>query len=165
MKIIFGTKHGESQSVRLNGKYIKQLFKVPDAVGYLPQDGFVMRYLTFIDLVKIYGLESSLTHLWQIEEIRSNAKIKFANLSGGVKRVMEIMAVLYSPSSFTMLDEPFSYLSPLLIEKVIPHIRRQSLTKGIILTDHQHDTVASVCDQYCVLSNGTLSALKKIETG
>ncbi len=54
MKIIFGTLRGESQSVRLNGQYVKQLFKSPNTVHYLPQDGFSMNYLTFNDLVRIF---------------------------------------------------------------------------------------------------------------
>ena len=54
---------------------------------------------------------------------------------------MEIVTVLYAKSSFALLDEPFSYLSPVLVEKIIPYIRYQSQTKGIVLTDHQYKHV------------------------
>ena len=156
MKIIFGTLHGESQSVRLNGQYVQQLFKLPNTVHYLPQDGFAMNYLTFNDLIKIFRLEGTLDRIRDLEEINTNANRKIGQLSGGVKKLMEIITVLYTPGAFVLLDEPFSYLSPVLVEKIIPHIRYQSQTKGIILTDHQYRNVMAVSDRRYMIANGAL---------
>ena len=156
MKIIFGTLRGESQSVRLNGRYVEQLFKTPQAVHYLPQDGFAMDYLTFNDLVKTFRLEPALSRIQEVEEIGAYAAYKIGHLSGGVKKLVEIVTVLYTPGAFVLLDEPFSYLSPVLVEKIIPHIRYQSQTKGIILTDHQYRNVMAVSNRRYVIANGVL---------
>lgn len=156
MKIIFGTLRGESQSVRLNGQYVKQLFKSPNTVHYLPQDGFSMNYLTFNDLVRIFRLEPALDRIQDLEEISTNADRNIGQLSGGVKKLVEILTVLYTPGAFVLLDEPFSYLSPVLVEKVIPHIRHQSQTKGIILTDHQYRNVMTVSNRRYVIADGAL---------
>ncbi len=156
MKIIFGTLHGESQSVRLDGQYVKQLFRSPNTVHYLPQDGFAMNYLTFNDLIKIFRLEETLDRIRDLEEINTNANRKIGQLSGGVRKLMEIIIVLYTPGAFVLLDEPFSYLSPVLVEKIIPHIRYQSQTKGIILTDHQYRNVMTVSDRRYVITDGAL---------
>ena len=161
MKIIFGTLRGDYQSVRLNGTYVKQLFKVPHTIHYLPQDGFGMDYLTFHDLVKIFELQASLDHIHDLEDVSRSAHQKISRLSGGVKKLMEIVTVLYTPGAFALLDEPFSYLSPVLVEKIIPHIRAQSQVKGIILTDHQYENVLSISNRRYVMTNGTL---KKVET-
>ena len=75
---------------------------------------------------------------------------------------MEIITLLYTPSKFLLLDEPFSFLAPVLVEKIIPHIESQSLNKGIILTDHQYETVLSICNKYYVLNNGTLTQIKDV---
>lgn len=160
MKIIFGTLRGENQSVRLNGSYVKCLFKIPGAIHYLPQPGFSMNYLTFNDLVKTFRLEADIVHRLAIEEVRNNANEKLGNLSGGVKKLMEIITVLYTKGSFVMLDEPFSYLSPVLVEKLVPHLRHQSQFKGIIITDHQYETVLSVCHHCYILTNGTLNQIE-----
>ena len=161
MKIIFGTLRGEHQSVRLNKTYVKQLFSIPNAIHYLPQDGFAMNYLTFNDLVTIFSLEAHLARILEIEEIKDNINEKIGNLSGGVKKLMEIVTVLYTEGLFVMLDEPFSYLSPVLVERIIPHIKYQSQTKGIILTDHQYETVLSVGNKYYMLIHGTLKRIEK----
>ena len=117
-------------------------------------------YLTFHDLVKIFHLQASLDQIYDIEEVSQQAQQKIGNLSGGVKKLVEIITVLYTPGLFALLDEPFSYLSPVLVEKVIPHIRHQSQAKGIILTDHQYRNVFTVSNQNYVISDG---ALKRVE--
>lgn len=156
MRIIFGTLRGESQSVRLNGRYVKQLFRIPQTVHYLPQDGFSMNYLTFNDLVKTFRLEATLDRIREVEEISMNADRKIGQLSGGVKKLVEIITVLHTPGAFVLLDEPFSYLSPVLVEKIIPHIRYQSQRKGIILTDHQYRNVMAVSNRRYVIADGAL---------
>ena len=160
MKIIFGTLRGEHQSVRFNGKYTEQLFTIPNAVHYLPQDGFAMNYLSFEDLTKIFELNRHLDSILKIEEITRNRKEKLGTLSGGIKKLMEIIVSLYSRASFVLLDEPFSFLSPVLVEKIIPHIITQSQHKGIILADHQYQTVLSVCNKYYVLTSGCLTPIQ-----
>lgn len=159
MKIIFGTLKAEHQSVRLNGTYTRQLFKIPNAVHYLPQQGFAMNYLTFNDLISIFDLTADLNHILELEDIRENAHQKTGTLSGGVRKLVEIMTVLYARGSFALLDEPFSYLSPVLVEKVIPHLRRQAQIKGIILTDHQYENVLAVSNRRYVLTQGAIKEI------
>ncbi len=162
LKIIFGSLKGENQSVRLNGKYSPILFKVPRAISYLPQDGFVPNYFCFEDLVKIFRLSEKLDVILSIEEIDKYKSTRFKHLSGGIKKLMEIMTILYSSSKFLLLDEPFSFLAPVLVEKIIPHIESQSLHKGIILTDHQYETVLSICNKYYVLNNTAITLIKDV---
>ena len=162
LKIIFGTLKGESQSVRLNRKYTPQLFKKPQAVHYMPQDGFVMNYLSFDDLINIFQLQAHLDKIFELKEIKKNRREHVGNLSGGEKKVMEIITLLYTKGEFVILDEPFSYLSPILIEKLIPHLHYQAQTKGIILTDHQYETVFQVCSKYYVLNEGILTQVKQV---
>ena len=160
LKIIFGTLQGDHQSVRLNGVYTRQPFRVPNTVHYLPQNGFVMDYLTFHDLVNIFKLSARLDRIQAVEEVSQHAHQKLGSLSGGVRKLMEIITVLYTPGLFALLDEPFSYLSPVLVEKIIPHLRYQSQVKGIILTDHQYENVLSVSRRAYVIVNGVLKPVE-----
>ena len=81
---------------------------------------------------------------------------KLGKLSGGERRLMELMVLLYAPGKFLLLDEPFSYLSPVLVEQVTSHILSQANAKGIVITDHQYRTVLSLCTKYYVLREGSI---------
>jgi ABC-type multidrug transport system ATPase subunit len=163
LKLIFGTLKADSQSVRVDGIYTNQLYKIKKAVHYVPQDGLFMNYLTFKDLVKIFELGTKLDQMLKVEELRDNQNTKIGNMSGGVKKMVEILTLLYTDSEFTLLDEPFSYLSPVLVEKLIPHLIHQSESKGIIMTDHQYQTIWSTANKYYVLYEGNLREIFEIE--
>ena len=53
-----------------------------------------------------------------------------------------------------MLDEPFTHLSPLQVEKVKNLLPKEKANKGILITDHMHEQVLDICDNVYVLSNG-----------
>lgn len=52
LKLLFGTLRANSQSVRINGTYTNQLYRVKNAVHFVPQDGLFMDYLNFEEFVK-----------------------------------------------------------------------------------------------------------------
>lgn len=163
LRLIFGTLKADSQSVRVDGIYTNQLYTIKKAVHYVPQDGLFMNYLTFKDLVEIFELGTKLDQMLEVEELRDSQNTKIGNMSGGVKKMVEILTLLYADSEFTLLDEPFSYLSPVLVEKVIPHLIHQSKSKGIIMTDHQYQTIWSTANKYYVLYEGNLREIFEIE--
>jgi ABC-type lipopolysaccharide export system ATPase subunit len=162
MKLMFGTLRGDHQSVRLNGKYIEQPFTQANTIHYLHQDGFAMNYLRFDDLANAFAINNHLDKILELEEIKRNRGKRISELSGGEKKLMEIVALLYAPGKFLLLDEPFSYLSPVLVEKLAPHIEAQSKFKGIVITDHQYRTVLSVCNKYYLLTQGVLTRVNTI---
>ncbi len=152
MKIIFGSLRAENQSVRINSKYVKKGYQQPGVINYLPQEDLFMNYLTPLRIAKIFDIPEIL----EIDLIHDKHRCPIGSLSGGLKKFIEIMAMLYAKTQFTLLDEPFSFLSPLLAEHVSEHIRIQSLHKGIILTDHQIDFVWSVANTHYILYGGNL---------
>ncbi|MEM6523241.1 MAG: hypothetical protein AAF693_05605 [Bacteroidota bacterium] len=138
----------QSSYIKSNGPFTLYLRK-----------GLFMNYLTFDELVKIFRLQSSMDHLMAIPELNSNRTEKIGNLSGGIKKLIELLTLLYTEGNYVLLDEPFSYLSPVLVEKLIPHIKRQSEKKGIILTDHQYQYVWSTANKYYILYDGRLKEI------
>lgn len=160
MKLIFGSLAGENQSIRLDGQHVKQLYQKPDAVNYLPQDGVFMNYLTLSDLIKIFHLRESEEQILKVPELNAIRDQRLGTLSGGMKKLIEIIVLLYTKSKFVLLDEPFSFLSPVLVERLIPHIAHQSKRKGIILTDHQYETTWSVSSKHYVLYEGIVREIQ-----
>jgi ABC-type lipopolysaccharide export system ATPase subunit len=59
-----------------------------------------------------------------------------------------------------MLDEPFTHLSPLQIEKIKELLLEEKENKGLLITDHMYRQVLDVCDNLYVLSNGKMHLTK-----
>ena len=75
-------------------------------------------------------------------------------LSSGEVRIAGIWLVLCSPAPFCILDEPFSFLAPVAVERIQDLIRRQKSSKGIILSDHNYTALLEVSDEVLLLSDG-----------
>ncbi|MFY0601074.1 MAG: ATP-binding cassette domain-containing protein [Cyclobacteriaceae bacterium] len=148
LKVIFGSLRGESQSVRLDGKYEQTPFQ-STKVKFLPQDGLFPEFLTPAKAISLY--QSDLSRLIQEEEVAGHLNMKFSELSGGIRKYVETLILLFSPCKFILLDEPFSFIAPVLVEKLIPIIREISATKGVLLTDHQYRSILEVSDKVYLL--------------
>lgn len=59
-----------------------------------------------------------------------------------------------STSQFAMLDEPFTHLNPIQIEKVKEMFLEEKERKGFLITDHLFRHVLDICDNLYVLVNG-----------
>lgn len=59
-----------------------------------------------------------------------------------------------------MLDEPFSGLTPLYIDKIKAILQEAKNKKGIIVTDHMHRHVVEIADSLYVLANGQTYLVK-----
>ncbi len=154
MKILFGSLHGENQSVRFNKTYHRIPFEKKGLVNYLPQDTFLPDSLTFNKARKIFGVTA------EFEETTEIDHIQLGELSKGQKRIIDTLIILYAPTMFSLLDEPFSFISPLMIEQLIPHIHKQSKVKGIILSDHSYRTVLEVCSRFYFLNDGIIRSFE-----
>jgi ABC-type lipopolysaccharide export system ATPase subunit len=84
-------------------------------------------------------------------------------LSGGNFRIIELYCILKSKAQFIMLDEPFSHISPIQVEKIKDIIKEAKATKGIIISDHMYRHVIDICDNLYILANGKTHLAKSIE--
>ncbi|TAF59195.1 MAG: ABC transporter, partial [Flavobacterium sp.] len=84
-------------------------------------------------------------------------------LSSGELRYLEIKLVLHNPSKFVLLDEPYNGLSPLLIEKINDLILNNSAQKGIIITDHNYESIIGISTRLALLKEGKLHHIKNKE--
>ena len=76
-------------------------------------------------------------------------------------RYLEIKIVLLNSSKFVLLDEPYNGLSPLMIDVVNEMILRNSLEKGIIITDHNYENVIKVSTRLVLIKDGKTHSLKE----
>ncbi|SHF47767.1 ABC transporter [Salegentibacter echinorum] len=82
------------------------------------------------------------------------------DLSGGEQRVIEIYACLKTEANLLLLDEPFSHLSPVYIEKIKALLLTEKLNKAIIISDHMYRHILEMSDELYLLKNGSTQLIK-----
>ncbi len=75
-------------------------------------------------------------------------------LSGGQQRLFNLYVILRSPARFVLLDEPYTHLMPLQIEKVKEMLLEEKEKKGLLITDHLFHEVTAVSDRLYILAGG-----------
>ena len=162
LRIISGSLKCRHQSVRINGKLISSAKSAGHIIKYLPQHHFIPGFLTLKRVFGDFNLEfEDFVNFFPGFSERWESKIK--HLSGGEMRIVEIYLILCSDSKFCLLDEPFSNLMPLHIEKIKELIRREKPGKGITLTDHKYEDLLDVSDSVYVIKSGKTHLIKTVE--
>lgn len=153
MKIIFGSLRGNFQSVRMNGQYKHAMLTSPGAIRYLPQKAFIPKHLKIAEVCNLYEvfLNSIIEDFPVFDKYRNQ---KVGALSGGEIRLFETMVILKSDVAFVILDEPFSHIMPLHVEKIKEVIAKEKLNKGIIITDHLYRHITDISDDLYLVREG-----------
>lgn len=151
-KVMFGTLEAESKSVRINSEYIGAMAKSSE-INFLPQDSFMPHNITVQKALSLYGIPKSII-LEDYPDLENTFLKKPDQLSGGELRLIEMLLIIYSNSKFCLLDEPFSGLSPVTIERVKQTLRKITERKGVLITDHLYRHVTALADRMYIIING-----------
>ncbi|MET0394242.1 MAG: ATP-binding cassette domain-containing protein [Chitinophagaceae bacterium] len=152
MKIIYGSLACE-KSVRFDNVARHEAFKRPDLLLYLPQFNFIPRSLSLKRIFRDFDLDYA-PFAGRFPGFESRYRSSIGRLSGGDRRLVELYVIVKSKSQFAMLDEPFSHLSPIQVEKVKELLLEEKANKGFIITDHLYQHIIDACDDLYVLANG-----------
>ena len=161
LQIIFGSLKPKYKLVRVdNAPILKPLYET-NLVKYLPQHNLIPKNLALKHIFKLYEVD------WQefttiFEEFKSFETFKSKQLSGGQARLIETFIVLKSPSKIILLDEPFSHLAPLHIEKISALIEEEKTEKAIIITDHFYNNIIDSSDNIYLIKNGATKLIDNI---
>ena len=153
MNIIYGNLNPNSSSIRFDNQVVYNAHRSPDLLLYLPQFHFIPKDLTLKRIFLDFNLDFS-----ELQACFPNFKSKYLSnigqLSGGLRRLVEIFVVLKTPSKFALLDEPFSHISPVMIEDIKSIMRDTKVQKGLLITDHMYRDIIDISDQLYVLKDG-----------
>lgn len=158
LKILFGVQTAETLHLKVDGKVLLHPYKYNRYLAYLPQDTFLppgFRVKTVLDQITTLPIPALLT---------ANAKSRTTDLSGGERRLLEILFILSRPVNYILLDEPFNGCSPLIIEeikKVLVHTAKSG--KGLIITDHLHTHVWEISHRTYLMKDGAMHSIKEKE--
>lgn len=162
LQILFGSLQPKYKFIRIDGKPILKPLYILRNTFYLPQHHLAPDNLQVKNLFQLLKLdwEDFISHF---ENLSRYYNTKINRVSGGERRVIETYAVLKQKGDLVMLDEPFSNISPLHIEKIKALITSEKRHKAIIITDHYYRDVIDICDDLYLLNNGCTKKIENFE--
>jgi len=161
MNIIYGTLTAKSGTIRFDSNYTARVYQVPGLAVYLPQFNFTPKALILKRVFEDFDVDFG-EFEQRFPEFRGKYTNKVRTLSGGQARLTETYLLLKSPASFVLLDEPFTHLSPVMIEQVQELIMEAKKDKGILITDHMYRHIIDLSDTLYLLSNGKTHLIKDL---
>ena len=163
MKIIFGSVIAENSYIKIDSKRVTKPFENFNKVKYLPQDSYLPKDVSIYKIIRLFGKNLDEKKM-RNDPLNSGFLQKtIRQLSGGEKRIVEILLMIYSKSPYILLDEPFNGVAPKNIKEIKSRIREQSKTKGIILTDHDYRNIVDVSTRILLLFDGGIKEMSNID--
>lgn len=161
MQILFGTMKADRRFIRLDGSHILPVpFERRRTIAFLPQGGYLPKHQKVHTLVQCHLSPDRVEAFYRNDELlQSRMRLRVSQLSGGERRYLEAKLLLLGDAKFVLLDEPFDYVSPFLVDKLMELIAASSRDKGIVVTDHRYEHVLKVATRIMLLRNGALMEL------
>ncbi len=143
---------------------------VRHVIGVIPQamtsDLELSVYENLLIFAKLYGVARSkrerlIAELLEAVELTQWADKQVKNLSGGMRRRVEIARGLVHEPSIFFLDEPTTGLDPVSRVAVWGMIQRVQKERNltVLLTTHYMDEADKLCDRIAIVDHGKLMAL------
>ncbi|HEX6227306.1 MAG TPA: ATP-binding cassette domain-containing protein [Chryseolinea sp.] len=159
MKVVFGSLKAQHKSIRVNGVSLQGDYLKKRIIAYLPQGKLIPSHISLRTAFSLFNVDiDEINSL--IPEVKDLISLRPSQLSGGSLRLIETLLILFSPSPFSILDEPFSGLMPVHVETLKTIIGNLKNRKGIIISDHMHRHVTELSDRLYLLSNGKTYEIK-----
>jgi len=163
LKIIFGSVTAENSYIKIDSKRVTKPFENFNKVRYLPQDNYLPKDVSIYKIIRLFGNRLDEEMMRNDPLISGYLQKTTRHLSGGEKRIVEILLMIYSKSPYILLDEPFNGVAPKNIEEIKSRIREQSKIKGIILTDHDYRDIVDVSTRILLLFDGGIKEIDNID--
>lgn len=168
IRMMVGLLKPSSGEIFINGERIDEVEK--GKIGICPQDLVLWENLTCRESLKLMGdmyevpiekLNQRIEKLLKDLFLEEKANTTVSNLSGGMKRRLNLaMAVIHEPE-VVVLDEPSEGLDPQSRRVLWNYIKsmRDNEGKTVILTTHLMDEADSLSDRIAIIDHGKLLRL------
>jgi len=165
LKVLFGTLKADSISIRMNDQVIlPKAIITSGKVGYLPQDSFLPKELSVRRIIPMFYSNSNDQDLiFGAPFVHRFDTKKVGQLSLGQLRYLELLLVGNLEHPFLLLDEPFSMIEPLYKDAIKTLLKKLTVYKGIIITDHYYEDVLDITTNNYLLKNTKLIEVKSKE--
>ena len=153
LKILFGNLTSKYGNIRLDGVHQKKKLFKTGKIAYLPQHQLLPNNLSLKRAFKDFDISwISFIEVFDSFSVHQNEKVK--NLSTGELRVIETYLILNSNKEIILLDEPFSFIAPVYVNRIKTMLTEKKENSIIIVTDHYYNDILEVSDAIYFIKNG-----------
>ncbi|MER2606879.1 MAG: ATP-binding cassette domain-containing protein [Siculibacillus sp.] len=170
-EILTGVEKPDRGTVTLRGETLNDLgvdARARRGIGYVPQSPDLFARLSVEDNLRIAAdtrlawderaadFVGRIVGGFGLEEVRAKP---VGTLSGGQRRLVEIAFAVCTLPKFLLLDEPFSGLDPIVVERIVARLR--ALAKagiGVLVTDHKAHVALELVHRAVVIEAGLVVA-------
>jgi ABC-2 type transport system ATP-binding protein len=148
--------------------------KVRELLGVVPQGLAVYDGLPVEQNLRIFGglyglaaakLKERVEWGLELAQLGSHRSKKAAELSGGMKRRLNIAAALLHDPRILIFDEPTAGVDPQSRNHIFDTIRRlHSEGRTIVYTTHYMEEVEALCDRVAIVDHGALVVCDSLAT-
>jgi ABC-type lipopolysaccharide export system ATPase subunit len=163
LKVIFGSMPAERKFVKVGSKLINNLADRHRLINYLPQNSFLPDHVHVKQLINLYCNRENAAKLFSHPLISKILNQKSGQLSGGEKRFLEVLLIIYSDASYILLDEPFNGIAPIYKDEIKELVVAQASHKGFILTDHDYRNILQIATRTILMFDGGTKEIKDPE--
>ena len=122
-----------------------------------------LKVLCMMKGVKKVDIEEHIHDLLESVGLTNQMKSKASQLSGGMKRRLNIAYSLVGSPKILFFDEPTTGLDPVTKREIWNVILSLKKNRAIIVTTHSMEEAETLCDRIAILANGELVCIGKKE--
>ncbi|MCX8492308.1 MAG: ABC transporter ATP-binding protein, partial [Cyclobacteriaceae bacterium] len=149
---------------QLNPQYVsyKRNWGIVLSKPYFIEQFDLVEYLYFVG--KFHKIEKQLVKtriddLLLLLSLGDNAEKKIKDLSSGNQMKVSLAAALIHNPDFLILDEPFVNLDISTVERVMTILKSFRGKKTYVITSHNLEIIAELCDKILIMDKGKISAV------
>ncbi|PIN86583.1 hypothetical protein COV19_03630 [Candidatus Woesearchaeota archaeon CG10_big_fil_rev_8_21_14_0_10_44_13] len=174
LKVIVGYHKLDSGKIHFNGKDVtRKTSIIKKKVGYCTQENSFYPGLSIKENMYYYGrmyglwgkrLKKRVSELLSLVELDGYEDNLAKNVSGGMKRRLDLAISLLHDPEIIVFDEPTTGLDPFLRKKIWMLMKRiNEEGKTLIVISHFLNMVNEYCNKVAILKDGRITHLKSPE--
>ncbi|MDG1190595.1 MAG: hypothetical protein P8N15_00850 [Flavobacteriaceae bacterium] len=118
------------------------------------------KHLKVSTLIKLFCTPENGVRIKSHPVINISLHKKPLQLSGGERRLLEVLLLIYINSEYTLLDESFNGIAPVYKDEIKSLLKKQSREKGFIITDHDYRNILDVATRIILIHDGATKHIK-----
>jgi ABC-2 type transport system ATP-binding protein len=167
MRTLVGFYKADKGSIIFRGKNIRDDIKyIRSIFGFCTQENAFYEELTVMENMRYFGrlyglqnklIEERIEELLKLVELFEHRNKLATEISGGMKRRLDLACALIHRPHVLILDEPTTGLDPLLKKHMWTLIKRiNQIGTTIVISTHLMEEVEVLCNDVAIISNGKL---------